>query len=294
MMMRRQTTTIHIGDVPIGSDHPVVIQSMTNTDTRNTEATLAQIRKLADAGCQIVRVAVLDQEAAEALRTICQQSPVPIVADIHFNHRLALKAMDNGVKGLRINPGNIGGEANVAAVVDKAKACGVPIRIGVNAGSLEKELLARYGHPTAEAMVESALRHVDMLEKQHFDQIKISLKASDVPMMIEAYRLIAQRVPYPLHLGVTEAGNAKYGTVKSAIGIGTLLAEGIGDTIRVSLTGDPLQEIPVAKQILRALKLSDEGVELVSCPTCGRCQIDLAALVDKVDQMTCNIKKPLK
>lgn len=293
-MKRRQTTTIHIGDVPIGSDHPVVIQSMTNTDTRDTKATLAQIHKLAEAGCQIVRVAVLDQEAAEALRIICQQSPVPIVADIHFNHRLALLAMDNGVKGLRINPGNIGGEANVAAVVEKAKACGVPIRIGVNAGSLEKELLARYGHPTAEAMVESALRHVDMLEKQHFDQIKISLKASDVPMMIEAYRLIAQKVPYPLHLGVTEAGNAKYGTVKSAIGIGTLLAEGIGDTIRVSLTGDPLQEIPVAKQILRALKLSDEGVELVSCPTCGRCQIDLAALVDKVDQMTCNIKKPLK
>lgn len=293
-MTRRQTTTIHIGDIPIGSDNPVVIQSMTNTDTRDTMATLAQIRQLADAGCQIVRVAVLDQEAAEALSTICKQSPVPIVADIHFNHRLALAAMDNGVRGLRINPGNIGGEANIAAVVEKAKACGVPIRIGVNAGSLEKELLARYGHPTAEAMVESALRHVDMLEKQHFDQIKISLKASEVSMMIEAYRLIAQRVPYPLHLGVTEAGNAKYGTVKSAIGIGTLLAEGIGDTIRVSLTGDPLQEIPVAKQILRALKLSDEGVELVSCPTCGRCQIDLAALVDKVDQMTCMIKKPLK
>ena len=185
-MKRRQTTTVHIGDVPIGSEHPVVIQSMTNTDTRDTEATLAQIRQLASAGCQIVRVAVLDQQAAEALRIICRDSPVPIVADIHFNHRLALLALDNGIKGLRIKPGNIGGAANVAAVVEKAKAFGVPIRIGVNAGSLEKELLERYGHPTAEAMVESALRHVDMLEKYHFEQIKISLKASDVPMMIDA------------------------------------------------------------------------------------------------------------
>lgn len=293
-MKRRQTTTIYIGDVPIGSDHPVVIQSMTNTDTHNVEATLAQIRQLADIGCQIVRVAVLDEQAADALQKICSQSPVPIVADIHFNHRLALKALDNGVKGLRINPGNIGGEAHVAAVVDKAKGYGVPIRIGVNAGSLEKDLLARFGHPTAEAMVESALRHVAMLQRQQFDQIKISLKASDVPMMLEAYRLIADKVPYPLHLGVTEAGNAKYGTVKSAIGIGTLLAEGIGDTIRVSLTGDPLQEIPIAKQILQALQLGGEGVELISCPTCGRCQIDLAALVDKVDKLTASIQKPLK
>lgn len=293
-VMRRKTTTLNIGDVPIGSDHPVSIQSMTNTDTRNTEATLTQIKQLADAGCQIVRVAVLDQEAADALKIICRQSPLPVVADIHFNHHLALCAMENGVKGLRINPGNIGGAANVIKVVEKAKDAQVPIRVGVNAGSLEKDLLVKYGHPTAEALVESALRHVDILEKQHFDQIKISLKASEVPMMIEAYRLIAQRVPYPLHLGVTEAGNAKYGTVKSAIGIGTLLAEGIGDTIRVSLTGNPLQEIPVAQQILRSLKLREDGVELISCPTCGRCQIDLAALVDKVDQMTCQIKVPLK
>lgn len=293
-MRRRETSNFKIGEVGVGSAYPVSIQSMTNTDTRNAEATLQQIGQLAEAGCQLVRVAVPDEEAAQTLKQICKQSPLPVIADIHFNHRLALLAMENGVSALRINPGNIGSAQKVREVVSKAKGLGIPIRIGVNAGSLEKELLARYQHPTAEALVESAMRHVHILEELNFEQIKISLKASDVPLMIGAYRLIAQQVPYPLHLGVTEAGNAKYGTVKSAIGIGTLLAEGIGDTIRVSLTGNPLQEIPVAKQILRSLELYPKGVELISCPTCGRTQIGLEHLVEQVDQLVSNIDKPLK
>lgn len=293
-LRRRETSNFKIGEVGVGSAYPVSIQSMTNTDTRNAEATLQQIGQLAEAGCQLVRVAVPDEEAAQTLKQICKQSPLPVIADIHFNHRLALLAMENGVSALRINPGNIGSAQKVREVVSKAKGLGIPIRIGVNAGSLEKELLARYQHPTAEALVESAMRHVHILEELNFEQIKISLKASDVPLMIGAYRLIAQQVPYPLHLGVTEAGNAKYGTVKSAIGIGTLLAEGIGDTIRVSLTGNPLQEIPVAKQILRSLELYPKGVELISCPTCGRTQIGLEHLVEQVDQLVSNIDKPLK
>lgn len=293
-MERRKTTGFHIGDVGVGSDYPVSIQSMTNTDTRDVAATLQQIGQLADAGCQLVRVAVPDEEAAQAVKAICAQSPIPVIADIHFNHHLALLAMDNGIAALRINPGNIGSKQKVQEVVSKAKDLDVPIRIGVNAGSLEKDLLEQYGHPTAEALVESAMRHVRILEELNFENIKISLKASDVPLMIAAYRLIAQQVPYPLHLGVTEAGNAKYGTVKSAVGIGTLLAEGIGDTIRVSLTGNPLQEIPVAKQILRSLDLYPKGVELISCPTCGRTQIGLERLVDQVDQLVSGINKPLK
>lgn len=293
-MERRKTTGFHIGDVGVGSDYPVSIQSMTNTDTRDVAATLQQIGQLADAGCQLVRVAVPDEEAAQAVKAICAQSPIPVIADIHFNHRLALLAMDNGIAALRINPGNIGSKQKVQEVVSKAKELDVPIRIGVNAGSLEKDLLEQYGHPTAEALVESAMRHVRILEELNFENIKISLKASDVPLMIAAYRLIAQQVPYPLHLGVTEAGNAKYGTVKSAVGIGTLLAEGIGDTVRVSLTGNPLQEIPVAKQILRSLDLYPKGVELISCPTCGRTQIGLERLVDQVDQLVSGINKPLK
>ena len=293
-MKRRETCNFKIGSVGIGSDYPVSIQSMTNTDTRDWKATLAQIGQLAEAGCQLVRVAVPDEEAAQALKFICAQSPIPVIADIHFNHRLALSAIDYGISALRINPGNIGSKENVRKVVDKAKAFQIPIRIGVNAGSLEKDLLEKYGHPTAEAMVESAMRHVRILEELQFTQIKVSLKASDVSPMLDAYRLIAQKIPYPLHLGVTEAGNAKYGTIKSAVGIGTLLAEGIGDTIRVSLTGNPLQETPVAKQILRALDLYPKGVELISCPTCGRTQIALERLVDQVDQLVSNIDKPLK
>ncbi len=298
-MQRRKTTNFQIGSVGVGSDFPVSIQSMTNTDTRNAAATLDQIRRLARAGCQLVRVAVPDEEAALALREICAASPLPVIADIHFNHRLALLAMDHGIAALRINPGNIGGARNVREVVAKAKGLGVPIRIGVNAGSLEKDLLQRYRHPTAEAMVESALRHVRLLEELDFSQIKISLKASDVPLMLDAYRQIAPRVPYPLHLGVTEAGSAHYGVVKSAVGIGTLLAEGIGDTIRVSLTGDPLQEIPVARQILQALGLCPGGVEIISCPTCGRTQIPLERLVEQVEQLVDELtadrpRRPLK
>ncbi|MFR6291465.1 MAG: flavodoxin-dependent (E)-4-hydroxy-3-methylbut-2-enyl-diphosphate synthase [Peptococcaceae bacterium] len=293
-MERRKTTNFEIGTVGIGSSYPISIQSMTNTDTRNSAATLRQINQLAAAGCQLVRVAVPDEEAALALKIICAESPIPVIADIHFNHRLALLAMDYGISALRINPGNIGSQSKVQEVVSKAKMFGVPIRIGVNAGSLEKDLLERYGHPTAEALVESAMRHVHMLEALNFEQIKISLKASDVPLMIAAYRLMAQKVSYPLHLGVTEAGNAKHGTVKSAVGIGTLLAEGIGDTIRVSLTGNPLQEIPVAKQILRSLDLYPKGVELISCPTCGRTQIQLEQLVNQVDQIVSGVDKPLK
>lgn len=293
-MERRKTINFKVGDVGVGSDYPVSIQSMTNTDTRDAEATLKQIRQLADAGCQIVRCAVPDEEAAASLRKICKESPLPVIADIHFKYRLALLAMDAGISSLRINPGNIGSEANVREVVSKAKGMGVPIRIGVNGGSLEKDLLKKYGHPTPEALVESALRHVRILEDLNFENIKISLKSSDVALMLDAYRLIADKVPYPLHLGVTEAGNAKYGTVKSAVGIGTLLAEGIGDTIRVSLTGNPLQEIPVAKEILRSLNLYPKGVELISCPTCGRTQIGLEHLVDEVDQIVSGINKPIK
>ena len=294
MFQRRKTVNFMLGKVGIGSDYPVSIQSMTNTDTRDVEKTLQQINELKELGCEIVRVAVLDKEAADCLKDICAQSPLPVVADIHFDYRLALKALENGISGLRINPGNIGSETRVQEVVKAAIYYDVPIRIGVNSGSVEKDLLEKYRGVTVEALVESALRHVHILEKLNFTKIKISLKASYVPLMIEAYRKIAQKVDYPLHLGVTEAGNERNGVVKSAIGIGTLLAEGIGDTIRVSLTGDPLKEIPVAKQILRSLGLRQEGVELVSCPTCGRCQINLEQLVNQVDKLTAKVKEPLK
>jgi len=267
---------------------------MTNTDTRDIEATLKQIRELSAIGCEIIRVAVPDGQAAEGLREICSQSPRPIVADIHFDYRLALKSLESGVAGLRINPGNIGSDLKVKEVVKAAAYYDVPIRIGVNSGSVEKDILAKYGGVTAQGLVESALRHVDLLEKNNFTKIKISLKASHVPLMIEAYRKIAEMVPYPLHLGVTEAGTEKYGTIKSAVGIGALLAEGIGDTIRVSLTGDPRQEIPVAIKILNSLGLRKSGIEIISCPTCGRCQINLAHLVDEVDKHLADFDYPLK
>lgn len=294
-MERRKSRSFYLGSVGIGGDHPISIQSMTNTDTKDATKTLAQIEALAKAGCEIVRVTVPDHEAAEALKEICEKSPLPVVADIHFDYRLALEAMDAGVMGMRINPGNIGGIDNVKAVVEKAKEKHVPIRIGVNSGSVPKDILAKYdGHPTAMGLVESAMRHVKILEELDFHDIKISLKSSDVPMMIEAYRIIAKMVDYPLHLGVTEAGNARHGIVKSAVGIGTLLAEGIGDTIRVSLTGDPVEEIGVAKQILRSLGLYNKGVELISCPTCGRTKIDLPQMVERIDKATEKIEKPLK
>jgi len=267
---------------------------MTNTDTRNIKATLEQIAALAQAGCEVVRVAVLNQEAADALKTICVQSPLPVVADIHFDYKLALKAVENGVHGLRINPGNIGERWKVREVVKAVKEKKIPIRIGVNAGSLEKDLLEKYHGPTADGMVESVLRHVRILEEEGYQQIKLSLKASNVPIMLEAYRKIADLVDYPLHLGVTEAGTLKSGVVKSAIGIGTLLAEGIGDTIRVSLTSDPVEEIPLALNILRVLGLRQDGFELISCPTCGRTQVNLIQLAEEVERNLEKLPVPKK
>lgn len=290
---RRKTKNILVGSVGIGHDYPVSIQSMTNTDTRDVQATALQIKELAANGCEIVRVAVPGLEAADALENIIASSPLPVIADIHFDYRLALRALDAGIHGLRLNPGNIGSASGVREVVRRALDRKVPIRIGVNSGSLEKNLLEKYGGPTSKAMVESAIGHVQILEELGFDLIKISLKSSNVPMMLAAYREIAARVPYPLHLGVTEAGLGENGSIKSAVGIGALLSEGIGDTIRVSLTGNPCSEIGVATQILRTLGLRKQGVEIVSCPTCGRCQIDLYPLAKAVEELTSEIKEPL-
>lgn len=269
------------------------MQSMCNTDTRDEIATLDQVRALADAGCELVRCAVLDMDAALALGRIKAQSPLPVIADIHFDYKLALKVLEGGIDGLRLNPGNIGERWKVAEVVESAKERLVPIRIGVNAGSLEKELLAKYGHPTAEAMVESALGHVRILEEFGYDQIKISLKASDVVKTVEAYRLLSQQVDYPLHIGITEAGTIFSGTIKSAVGLGILLADGIGDTMRVSLTGDPVDEIRVGFEILKALGLRRRGINFVSCPTCGRCQIDLIGVANEVESRLKSIDVPL-
>ena len=296
-MQRKTTKPISVGPVIIGGGAPVVVQSMTNTDTRDVEATLAQIQALADAGCEIVRLAVLDDEAAVALKEIATKSPLPVIADIHFDYRLAIRAVEQGVHGLRLNPGNIGARWKVQEVVRAVKEKQIPIRIGVNAGSLEKEILVKYGGPTSSGMIESALGHIRLLEEEGYNKIKVSLKASSVPLMIEAYRKIAEVVDYPLHLGVTEAGTVRSGVVKSAIGIGTLLAEGIGDTIRVSLTGDPVREIPVALEILRVLGLRQRSVELISCPTCGRTQVDLALLAENVEERLSQLPvldKPLK
>lgn len=280
----KQRKAVYIGPVQVGGGAPVVVQSMTNTDPCDVEATLAQMRALAIAGCELIRVAVPDEAALAALPRICAASPMPVIADIHFSSKLAVGALEAGVKALRINPGNIGGKADVDRVVDAAKAHGAPIRIGVNAGSLEKELLRRYGGPTPEAMAESALAHVRMLEDRGFDAIKISLKASAVPPTLAAYRLLAARCDYPLHIGITEAGTLLRGAVKSAVGIGLLLAEGLGDTVRVSLTHDPVREVEVAWQILFALELRRRGPELVSCPTCGRTGIDLIGLAEAAEE----------
>ena len=283
-----------VGGLPLRGGNPVLVQSMTNTDTRDTEATLKQIRALAEAGCDIVRVSVYDEECAKAVRTLTDGSPVPLVADIHFDHRLAIMAAENGISKLRINPGNIGGEAHVRELADCAKAHGIPIRIGVNSGSVEKDLLARYGGPTAECLTESALGHARMLEKAGFEDIVLSMKSSDVKLTIEAYRLAAGRCGYPLHLGVTEAGLPGQGTVKSAIGIGALLADGIGDTIRVSLSGDPLPEAKAAWDILRALNLRTRGVQLIACPTCGRTCIPVAEIARRVEEELSEVTVPLK
>jgi (E)-4-hydroxy-3-methylbut-2-enyl-diphosphate synthase len=273
-----------IGGIAVGGGAPCSVQSMCSTDTRDTAATLAQIEQLAAAGCEIVRCAVPDAEAAAALGRIKLGSPLPLVADIHFDYRLALTALEGGVDALRLNPGNIGERWKIAEVVKAARERLVPIRIGVNAGSLEKELLAKYGHPTAEAMVESALGQVRLLEELGYDQIKISLKASDVMKTVAAYRLLAARVDYPLHIGITEAGTIFSGTIKSAVGLGILLAAGIGDTLRVSLTGDPVDEVRVGFEILKSLGLRKKGVNLVSCPTCGRCQINLISVAEEVER----------
>jgi (E)-4-hydroxy-3-methylbut-2-enyl-diphosphate synthase len=266
---------------------------MCSSDTRNIAATMKQITALTEAGCELVRCAVLDSDAAEALGTIKAGISIPLIADIHFDYKLALTALKKGVDGLRINPGNIGEKWKVQEVVQAARERSVPIRIGVNAGSLEKELLEKFGHPTAEAMVESALRHVRILEDLGYDQLKISIKASDVMKTIEAYRLLSQRVDYPLHIGITEAGTTFSGTIKSSVGLGILLSEGIGDTLRVSLTGNPVDEIRVGYGILNALGLRQRGINLVSCPTCGRCQIDLVPLAEEVERRLQSVTKPL-
>ncbi|MGL5647159.1 MAG: flavodoxin-dependent (E)-4-hydroxy-3-methylbut-2-enyl-diphosphate synthase [Clostridium sp.] len=293
-MERRKTKVVKIGELKIGGDNPVVIQSMTNTDTRDVQKTLEQINKLVNEGCQMVRCAVPDMKAAEAIKEIVLKSPVPIVADIHFDYRLALKVIENGISKLRINPGNIGSIDRVKEVVTKAKEKNIPIRIGVNSGSLEKDILERDGKPTAKGLVESALRHVKILEDLEFYDIIISIKSSDVRMMIEAYRLMSEKVDYPLHLGVTESGTKFKGTIKSSVGIGTLLAEGIGDTIRVSLTSDPLDEIEVAKELLQALGLYENGIQFISCPTCGRTEIKLIEIAEEVERRLKGSKKKIK
>jgi (E)-4-hydroxy-3-methylbut-2-enyl-diphosphate synthase len=291
--MKKVTRQIRIGNVEIGGGAPCSVQSMCNTDTRDVTATLTQISGLAKAGCELVRCAVPDMEAAEALGRIKVESPLPVIADIHFDYKLALKVLAGGIDGLRLNPGNIGGRLKVAEVVRAARERLVPIRIGVNAGSLEKKLLVKYGHPTAEAMVESAMGHVRILEELGYDQIKISLKASDVMKTVEAYRLLAAEVDYPLHIGITEAGTTFSGTIKSAVGLGILLADGIGDTLRVSLTGDPVDEVRVGFEILKALGIRHRGVNFVSCPTCGRCQINLVGVAEEVERRLMGIDKPL-
>ena len=287
------TKQINVGGVAIGGGAPVTIQSMTNTRTSDVEATLAQIRALAAAGCEIVRVAVPDMEAARAVAKIKEHSPLPVVVDIHFDYKLALEAIAAGADKVRINPGNIGGEDRVKAVADACRLRGIPIRIGVNGGSLEKELLAKYGHVCPEAMVESAFGHVRLLNKFDFDDICISLKSSSVPFTMKAYQLMSQESEYPLHIGVTEAGTVKMGTLKSAVGIGGLLALGIGDTMRVSLSADPVEEIYAARDILKAAGIRKDGAELVSCPTCGRTRIDLISMAGEVEQRLKHVNKDI-
>jgi len=292
--MTRKSRCVKLGKVPVGGGSRVTIQSMTNTKTENIGATVAQINQLEQAGCDIIRVAVPDKKAAGVLEKIKTRISIPIVADIHFDYRLALKSIDEGVDGLRINPGNIGGKDRIEQVVKRAKEKRIPIRIGINGGSLEKDILENYGSPSSEAMVESALRHVRILELYEFNDIIISLKSSDVHTTIKAYRMIADKIDYPLHIGITEAGTFLSGTVKSAIGIGSLLLEGIGDTIRVSLTDNPVKEIEVGKEILKSLGLCKEGVKVISCPTCGRCNIDLIKIANRVTERVKNVDKPLK
>ncbi len=293
-MKRKITRQIKIGDIAIGGGAPICVQSMTNTKTHDVASSVRQIQRLVDAGCDIVRLAVPDMEAAVALKKIKELVDVPLVADIHFDYRLALAAIESGIDALRLNPGNIGDTERVEAVVKAAKTRRIPIRIGVNAGSLDKALLAKYGRPTAEAMVESAMQHIAILERLDFYDTKISLKAHDVPLTIAAYQLMSETTDYPLHLGITEAGTVNSGIIKSSVGIGALLAQGIGDTFRISLTGDPVEEVKVANQILKSLNLREYGPSLVSCPTCGRCNIDLAQIATQVEEKLASIKKPIR
>ena len=292
MINRRKSKELTIGNVKIGNGAPISVQSMCNTDTRNVNATLNQIAKMAERGCELVRLAVLNKDAAEAIKDIVKKSPLPLIADIHFDYRLAIQCINNGIDALRLNPGNIGKRENVEKVVTLAKQQQIPIRIGVNAGSLEKALQEK-DIPLYEKMVESALGHIKILEDLDFDLIKVSLKSSDVMTTIEAYRLIAEKIPYPLHLGVTEAGTMRGGLIKSSVGLGTLLAEGIGDTIRVSLTEDPVEEVTAGFDILKSLNLRQKGVNFVSCPTCGRTQINLIELAKKVEERFKNLDKPI-
>ncbi len=292
--MRRKSKTVQIGNCLIGGDNPIVVQSMTSTDTRNVESTVQQIHALEEAGCELVRVAVIDEEAAEAIRKIKAAIAIPLMADIHFDYKLALHSLKSGADGLRINPGNIGDHNKVRTVVKACQDQQTPIRIGVNAGSLDKSLLNKYGAVCKEAMVESAMENIKILEDMDFREIKISLKSSSVMLSLEAYRLMASMVDYPLHIGITEAGTKDRALIKSALGIGMLLYEGIGDTIRVSLTGNPVDEVWAAYEILRSLGLRERGVELISCPTCGRCEIDMIPVAEAVDQAVRGIAEPLK
>lgn len=292
MFERRLSKQIQIGNVKIGGNAPVSVQSMCNTDTRDIDATVRQIKELEDAGCEIIRLAVLNKDAAEAIKSIKKQVNIPVIADIHFDYRLAIQCIENGIDALRLNPGNIGRDENVKKVVDLAKINHVPIRIGINAGSLEKNI-AMLDLPLHEKMVKSAMHHIKILEDNNFDKIKVSLKSSSVLTTIEAYRMIAKMVDYPLHLGVTESGTLRGGLVKSSVGLGTLLAEGIGDTIRVSLTENPVEEVSAGFSILKSLDLRQKGINFVSCPTCGRCQIDLISLAKKVEDALKDIDEPL-
>jgi len=294
MIARRKTRQIMVGAVPVGGDAPITVQSMTNTDTRQVEETVAQIHRLEKAGCEIIRVAVVDKEAAAAIQKIREQIAIPLIADIHFDVRLAVASMESGAHAIRINPGNIGGPQKLARVVDAAKAHGVSIRVGVNSGSLEKDIVKKYGHPTPDALTESALRNIALLENMDFFNMKISIKSSDPLTTVAAYRKLASLCDYPLHLGVTEAGGLIAGTVKSSVALGILLYEGIGDTLRISLTRDPQEEIKVGYELLRALNIRHRGPELISCPTCGRCQVNLFNLAEEVENHIQQISTPLK
>lgn len=292
-ILRRKTKQVTVGTVLIGGNADITVQSMTNTDTRDAEATLAQIRALQEAGCEIVRLAVPDVEAAQSLKVIKAQSPLPVVADIHFDYHLALLALEAGVDKLRLNPGNIGSKDRIEKVVLAAKERGVPIRIGVNGGSLEKDILQKYGHPCPEALVESALRHIDILESLNFHDIVVALKTSDILNTVASYSLLAERVDYPFHIGITESGTKFSGTVKSSIGIGAMLMRGLGDTLRVSLTGDPTEEVRVGREILKGLDLRKFGPRIVSCPTCGRCNIGLEAIALEIEDKVRHLDKEI-